>query len=255
MHHRSLVVAFALVIALAQTGLALNQFSIPQASRGKKVFANNQVYEVGKDVTFTWRTEYTTTDLYLWSELQGRINTVSKELKSSNDLQYFTWVVNLDGFPNEAKDFGVFFLALYKAGKDTASATSHYINITQASSTATATSDCAAQQDGGLNAGTVAGIAIGAALGTAMLIGVVGFLMWKRHQSIKRVADQGQYQHQDVTLDQAAMNTADYAPVDYATPVLQQDFIKEPKSPAPAPSAPLAELGSERPSELGSNRG
>lgn len=74
MHLRSLLSA-TLALVLGQTALARTQFTnIPNAV-DEKIFANNPVYEIGEDATFTWQTDHTTTDLWLWTEFQGRITT------------------------------------------------------------------------------------------------------------------------------------------------------------------------------------
>ncbi|KAF6831276.1 hypothetical protein CPLU01_06833 [Colletotrichum plurivorum] len=274
----------ALAIVLDRTALARTEFTNIPNGVDDKNFANNPVYEIGKEATFTWQTDHATTDLRLWTEFQGRVNNF-KDI-ASRTLPYFTWVVSLDGFPNEAIDFGVFFLSLYKTGDTSPAANSHYINITQvstisrvssssslpttsatASSTVIATTtptDAPAPQDGGLSAGAVAGIAIGSTLGTVLLVGVVGFLLWKRHRGRKSVGDQGQYQRGD----RAAMGTSYYAPTndtpaDYGYTAQQGDVVNERKSPAAAPPVPLVELGDDeplqsgnnRPTELGNNRG
>lgn len=313
MHPRSLLVVAALL--LAQNALALNRFFNPPANGLTADYADNPVYVVGKEVTFSWETEYDQIDLVLWSDasdklkialyqklrgkffyscflrfLFSRIRKTDQTCCSVNlASKYFAWVVSFDGFPKDSIDYGVFYLTFYPVGSGTQAAQSHYFNITKpaaasssssssaslTSSTTLATSlapvsataslilaatsnpattDATVQHDEGLTAGAAAGIAIGATLGTSMLVGAIGFLLWRRHQKKKESMREEQYQRDSVAFDRrATMNTAVTAVnTDYASPVQQYyEPTGEWKSPA---MAPPIELGIDRRSELGSNQ-
>ncbi|KAF6807960.1 hypothetical protein CMUS01_13996 [Colletotrichum musicola] len=282
MNPRSLLVVAALV--LAQNVLALNRFFNPPANGLATDYTDNPVYVVGKEVTFSWETEYDQIDLVLWSDASDKLKiALYQKLRVNLASKYFAWVVSFDGFPKDSIDYGVFYLTFYPVGSGAQAAQSHYFNITKpavtgsssssvsstsattattsatssasetaslaAIATSTPATDTTVQHDeGGLSAGAAAGIAVGATLGTALIVGAIGFLLWRRYLMKKNMRNQQQYQRESVAFDRATMNTA-VTPItaDYASTMQQYAPVGEWKSPT---IAPPVELGIDRRSEL-----
>ncbi|KAF4817811.1 hypothetical protein CGCSCA5_v005447 [Colletotrichum siamense] len=121
-------------LAFAQNALAVNQFRRPAADGPTGDYSENPAYEVGKDITFLWDTDFDQIDLVVWSDASDKLKTsLYKRLAVNLSSRAYTWKPSFDGFPAEAKTLGVFYLTFYQAGTVKQAAQSHYLNITDTS--------------------------------------------------------------------------------------------------------------------------
>ncbi|KAF9877560.1 hypothetical protein CkaCkLH20_04695 [Colletotrichum karsti] len=135
------------IVAFIHHAAAVNQFHRPAADGPTGDYSENPAYEVGKDITFLWDTDFDQIDLVVWSDASDKLKTsLYKRLTTNLSSRAFTWKPSFDGFPVEAQTLGVFYLTFYQAGTVKQAAQSHYFNITQsavaaasASTTSTAT--------------------------------------------------------------------------------------------------------------------
>uniref|UniRef100_L2FFX0 Uncharacterized protein n=1 Tax=Colletotrichum fructicola (strain Nara gc5) TaxID=1213859 RepID=L2FFX0_COLFN len=125
---------FCVALAFAQNALAVNQFRRPAADGPTGDYSENPAYEVGKDITFLWDTDFDQIDLVVWSDASDKLKTsLYKRLAVNLSSRAYTWKPSFDGFPAEAKTLGVFYLTFYQAGTVKQAAQSHYFNITDTS--------------------------------------------------------------------------------------------------------------------------
>ncbi|KAF3803916.1 hypothetical protein GCG54_00008419 [Colletotrichum gloeosporioides] len=165
-------------------------------------YSDNPIYTLGEKVRFVWESD-PLNDIWIWN---NKADSTTGDRSSARILQNYssldyTWEVSYDGFPDDADlSLPVFYLALYSSGSGAITATSHYFNITEASTTtaaassptsssqsqASATSSSPAatgtssqQTSQSLGTGAVAGIAVGATLGTIAVVSVIGWFVWR----------------------------------------------------------------------------
>lgn len=62
-------------LAFAQNALATNQFRRPAADGPTGDYSENPAYEVGKDITFLWDTDFDQIDLVVWSDASDKLKT------------------------------------------------------------------------------------------------------------------------------------------------------------------------------------
>ncbi|KAL0941192.1 uncharacterized protein CTRU02_203955 [Colletotrichum truncatum] len=268
------------IFVLTQNALAVNQFRRPAAEGPTGDYSENPVYEVGKDITFLWDTDFDMIDLVVWSDASDKLKTsLYKRITTNLSSKAFTWRPSFDGFPAESMTLGVFYLTFYQAGTTKQAAQSHYFNITQSataavasssvepssttptstntavsgsstsatpasSPTATSTKTVSQSASEGLGAGAAAGIAVGATLGTILIVCAVGIVTWKRYQGRKRLGVQDRMSRGSLAWDNGY-------PAQYSNPA-QYEHSTEWKSAMPVTPA---ELSNDRPAELGTGRG
>ncbi|KAJ0338712.1 hypothetical protein COL922a_005303 [Colletotrichum nupharicola] len=66
---------FCVALAFAQNALAVNQFRRPAADGPTGDYSENPAYEVGKDITFLWDTDFDQIDLVVWSDASDKLKT------------------------------------------------------------------------------------------------------------------------------------------------------------------------------------
>ncbi|KAH6889648.1 hypothetical protein B0T10DRAFT_38069 [Thelonectria olida] len=201
----SLLFGFALFWDRA---IAETSFSQPPSSGPANNFQDNPTYKVGEKIDLQWSSNLTSMDLVLWQQYPA---------KSANDFYYdyllrdsrstsLIWTIDMTGFSSDVAkgQSAIFYLAIYEAGVTNMDASSHYFNVTlddtatstttaasatksagkpttsaAEAETTTASSDNSDSGSDGLATGAIAGIAVGATVGGGLLLGALGFLLWR----------------------------------------------------------------------------
>ncbi|OHE99137.1 hypothetical protein CORC01_05630 [Colletotrichum orchidophilum] len=160
-------------------------------------FRDNPQYAEGELVDLQWdSTDDSAIDLTI-IQVSEESEPASATLFLGQQTTRWTWRVGFHRFwASHDRDLSnVYYLVITPAGQGGAGSTSHYFNITRnaASSgpssslssvlspaaTSTATNIPKPSDDAGLSGGAVAGLAIGATFGTLVVVGIVGFLIWR----------------------------------------------------------------------------
>ncbi|CAI0653145.1 unnamed protein product, partial [Colletotrichum noveboracense] len=188
-------------LIFASFAIAEDVFRRPPGPGPTNDYSDNPIYTLGQKVTFMWESD-PLSDIWIWN---NKADSTTGDRSSARILQNYssldyTWEVSYDGFPDDADlSLPVFYLALYSSGSGAITATSHYFNITEASTAATtstaassptsssqsqasATSSSPAATETSsqsLGTGAVAGIAVGASLGTILVVSVIGWFVWR----------------------------------------------------------------------------
>ncbi|KAK1983943.1 hypothetical protein LZ30DRAFT_460575 [Colletotrichum cereale] len=200
------------VLIFTTCSWAENRFIRPGPPGPDNDFQGNAVHELGDKINLQWKTDLASVNILLWQftgDDRGRSSQIAKEMKATE----FTWAVSYAGFPADFNPSysSVFNVAMYRSGDTSYSARSKYFNISApASSTASAstpilptptsnskeattatttttsaptpnpnTVSVANSSEGSFSGGAVAAIAIGAVLGVLVVVGVVGWLVWR----------------------------------------------------------------------------
>ncbi|KAI8244019.1 hypothetical protein K4K57_004922 [Colletotrichum sp. SAR 10_99] len=80
-------------LAFAQNALAVNQFRRPAADGPTGDYSENPAYEVGKDITFLWDTDFDQIDLVVWSDASDKLKTSLESVEQGVYLEaQFRWV-------------------------------------------------------------------------------------------------------------------------------------------------------------------
>ncbi|KAF5520625.1 hypothetical protein CGCA056_v007926 [Colletotrichum aenigma] len=222
----SYLIGLLFSLTFASFAIAEDVFRRPPGPGPTNDYIDNPIYTLGEKVTFVWESD-PLNDIWIWN---NKADSTTGDRSSARILQNYssldyTCEVSYDGFPDDADlSLPVFYLALYSSGSGAITATSHYFNIPEASTTtattssptsssqsqASATSSSPAATETysqSLGTGAVAGIAVGASLGTILVVSVIGWFAWKALRKRKL----GQPDKGGETFDSSAYPHYEYA--------------------------------------------
>ncbi|KAK1654544.1 hypothetical protein BDP81DRAFT_415998 [Colletotrichum phormii] len=171
-------------------------------------FRDNPQYALGEMVDLQWGTDDSPIDLFIIQASPER-DPVATLFLDEHRPQGWTWRVSFNGFPDwhDPNLSNAYYLRILPAGQTDPGTTCHYFNITgsaasspssslspssstlsSVSSPTRASSATSTPKPGGdeLSGGAVAGIAIGATAGTLVVVGIAGFLFWRRWKNNKK---------------------------------------------------------------------
>ncbi|KAJ4260448.1 hypothetical protein NW762_007188 [Fusarium torreyae] len=197
--------------SFAAKAAADSAFITPGGS-GTTDWKNNPSYDVDESMNVEWETDLDMTNLILWQDYPaaGGGTQYFMQFKENTTSTSFIWQVSFNGFSTRVKDDedAVFHFSLFQSGTNNVVANSQNFNVTIPKDDTTTTSaasttvepsptptrgasetttDASAEttdagsgsDDSSLSTGAVAGIAVGATLGGILVLGGLGFLLWK----------------------------------------------------------------------------
>ncbi|KAF4972314.1 hypothetical protein FSARC_1093 [Fusarium sarcochroum] len=208
---RSILPLTVLLGSFATQVAADSSFVTPGGS-GTTGWKNNPSYDVDESMNVEWNTDLDETNLLLWQDYPaaGGGTQYFLQLRENTTSTSFIWQVSFNGFSTRVEDGedAVFHFSLFQSGTNNIVANSQNFNVTipkdetttSAASTtvkpsptptrdtsetttdasAETTTDAASDSDDkSLSTGAVAGIAVGATIGGILVLGGLGFLLWK----------------------------------------------------------------------------
>ncbi|KAF4965995.1 hypothetical protein FSARC_6271 [Fusarium sarcochroum] len=208
MHVYSVCLALATIPALT---LADNKFTEPGPDGAASQYQSNPAYDIGDRMEMAWDSNFKYMDLIMFQDYPAGDNNTSFLVKLEDNTASTSriWTVSTDSFSTDipkGKDL-VFYLTFYQNGIDNIEAWSHYFNVSldspaastalTASATASGTtgtnyptSSATASASGpGLSTGAVAGVAVGATVGGVAILGIFGFLYFRKRQKKQGLGD------------------------------------------------------------------
>ncbi|KAG8207453.1 hypothetical protein GTR04_5170 [Trichophyton interdigitale] len=249
---RSLVLTVISLLSSALICVATDDgFLIPPGFGVEGNFRDNPQYRIGEIINVTWVTDDLAVDLLLGIRLPNEPGVPGKSLEYITiqrlfPERFYRWIVDLDSFPQakdvlDKKGLAVLFFLISEPGHGTDSKfRSHYFNVTKSALPTTASTTPPATATATIPTPTstsppspsepatatspsaaVIGGAVGGAVGGLLLLGALGYFVWRHNHNKKRVlpGPMMQYSHSPVTRHKAWLTSElDGRPVIHEAP-------------------------------------
>ncbi|KAF5241044.1 hypothetical protein FANTH_9261 [Fusarium anthophilum] len=161
----------------------------PDEAVDQDMTKNNQ-YEDGEMIPILWNTNIKKVDLYIWQFIDAETNTTARMEGNNGTSPSTSWKAQYDiSNATENNEDCIYWFSLMDSEYGGTLAKSQYVNVSAPKADAT-TTDSSASRDtssalepisnSGLSRGEVAGIAVGATIGGLLILGAIGWMVWRR---------------------------------------------------------------------------
>ncbi|KAF4500080.1 hypothetical protein FAGAP_3742 [Fusarium agapanthi] len=149
----------------------------------------NNHYEDGEMIPILWNTNINKVDLYIWQFIDAEKNTTAR-LEDNGTSPSTGWKAQYDiSNATENNEDCIYWFSLMDSKYGGTLAKSQYVNVSAPKAEATTTDSSASRDTSsalepsskpGLSRSEVAGVAVGATIGGLLILGAIGWMVWRR---------------------------------------------------------------------------
>ncbi|KAF5557281.1 hypothetical protein FNAPI_5494 [Fusarium napiforme] len=154
----------------------------------------NNHYEDGQMIPILWDTNIKKVDLYIWQFIDAQTNTTAR-LKDNGTSPSSDWKAQYDiSNATENNEDCIYWFTLMDSKYGGTLAKSQYVNVSAPKAEETTTASSASRETSsipepspksGLSRGEIAGVAVGATIGGLLILGGLGWMVWRRRTRSK----------------------------------------------------------------------